>query len=320
MPISITNNTICPSCDIFKIEEPVLNTKRANWLSEKNHSKEFIIKTPIKIKKQAKYDFTKTINIGAINSKKMVLYWASERSTDGDNNVKDAQQAYGEFANHGVAIVNKFGNFKIYLNVPQNYSDYNKTTNKDEIYFKHMHFVLSDERKTTWNTNQVYTYLLTPEYNFQSFIKLIKLNNTIVINTSNPHDYSVKHIPNTYNLPFNKLYDMNYKEFDEWLLKTIKINYPSLKSTLQNFTKQEISQLREKIHTLPIVIYSNDKKDALNKYTENLINGGYVNVCVFNGGMSEYNKNKKSNKIYFKTNNIPLKKRKKRKYYSLKKN
>lgn len=321
----MNTKTVCPSCETLKIEEPILNTKRATWLKERNHSKDFINRTPLKIKKQLKYDFTKHINIGAKNKNKYVLYWASDK-TSNNIDIKKAKEAYNNFSNYGVAIVDKSGNFKIYIQVPQNYSDINDK-NEEETYYKHIHFVLSDVRKKTWELNEIYTYLIVPNYNFQSFIRLVKSNNAIILNSSSFRDYSMSHIPNTYNLPFNELYDMNNKEIDEWMLKLIQKNYLTFKDVLYYYAqKGNITKFREKIHEFPIIIYNNDhnKKDILEKYAENLIHTGFVNICIYTGGLSEYYINKPIN-----TKTLPsmllvekytLKRKKKRKYYSIKKN
>lgn len=319
----MTTKTICPSCNILKVEQPILNINKANWAHERNNSINFINSTPLKIKKQKMYDFTKHINVGIINKNKYVLYWASEKSRDAIN-VKKITDAYNNFSNYGVAIVDKTGDFKIYLEIPQNYSDINEKNNT-ETYYKHIHFVLSDEKKKYWKTNDIYTYLVIPEYDFQSFIKLTKSNNAVMINSSSFRDYSIKHIPNTYNLPFNKLYDMNNKEVDEWMLNLIKNNYPLFAYVLNQYAKWNTAQFGNKLHELPIIIYNNDenKKDILKKYAENLIYKGFVNICVFTGGLIEYNKNnqliRKSMPTLLLSNKYTLRRKKRRKYYTIKK-
>ena len=85
----------------------------------------------LKESKQKKYELE--IIIDGEGGEK-VIYWASKKSNKSDK-MKNYKDAYGNFENSGISIIDKNGKAKLYIKCPQDYY-----VNNNQIIPKHIHY------------------------------------------------------------------------------------------------------------------------------------------------------------------------------------
>lgn len=301
----MTTLRLCPSCEELSVNKAVLNTKKANWIKEFDYVQDFINKTSLREHKEYHFNIKKSIDIGKKNKGKMVLFWASEPGNP--FNIKSAKDAYSNFRNYGVSEVDSNGEIIIHLRTPQTYSDTNDK-GEEEFFFRHFHYVLSDPKKTKWNSKKVYTQLLLGYYNLTTLMETIKSQRAVVLNSLDYKYYAIDHIPGTYSLPCSEINKMNTKEVEEFVEDVVGLNYYSIQQKIDHGFN---------IKHVPIIIYC--AKAGCNSSelcAEQFIKHGFINVSTFPGGMEKFHqsRNKKFEKpIYSQQKSLN------RKHHNLKK-
>jgi len=213
-----------------------------------------------------------------------VFYWAANKSKD-PTQIMSEQNAYGSNTNHGILKTDGDGNCEFILNCPQPYHVDNIT------YPRHVHYTfLSDD--DIWNEN-INSMVVMCNIDYKQMEKISDTKSHIIINALVDDD----NIPNSINLDYKILIEMDRTERKHYLLRFIKKNiskYPKLEAL--------INSNRLKYRNIPIVVYCMDKGcDAGYKLAEYLIDCNIVNVIQYTGGIEEWNSIK--NSIKNKTDN-----------------
>lgn len=277
----MTSLRLCPSCEELSVNKAVLNTKTANWLKEFNSVQDFIQKTPLVEHKEYSFNIKKNIDIGKKNKGKMILFWASEPGNA--FNIKNAKEAYANFKNYGVSEISDEGTITIHLRTPQNYKDVDDK-GKEEVFFRHFHYVLSDSKKTKWNGEKVYTQLLFGYYNLTNLMNTIKSNRAIVLNSLDYKYYAIDHIPGTFCLPCSEINKMTSNELDNFVEDVVRINNHFIQDKLDKGLS---------IKHVPIIIYcAKSTCNSSELCAEQFIKNGFVNVSTFPGGMEKYHQSR----------------------------
>ena len=275
---------VCASCLDFDISKIVKsdNNLKPKWLDEHNYVIEFINSNSnnFKNKIMSNYNTSLTVNLGQIHSGKKVLYWASDEKKNTNPIVLDAKNAYNNFSNHGICTINNKGDATFKLRCPQIYNTIGFNKNKEQSYFRHMHFVVSNKEKTKWES-QIFTKLVICKYDYNKTMKLFKSGNYVFINALPSEYYAQDHIPNSFNL-FNKdIKKMSQSNLFEWFGNVIKLHYPNLHTLLKN---KKIN-----IREIPIITYcAHNKCNASQLAIEELLKKGFVNINEYSGGMKDY--------------------------------
>jgi rhodanese-related sulfurtransferase len=117
-------------------------------------------------------------------------------------------------------------------------------------------------------------------------MKLLYSKKYIILNVLPYEVYAKDHIPNTYNLPYNKISKMSIDDLNNYFKELIKLHYPLLEKLL-NSKKLEY-------YESPIVCYcAHNKCNASKIACEKLMKKGFVNVNLFEDGMKKYKENSK---------------------------
>ena len=276
-----TKKRLCASCLNFNFNKTLKSSKKhkPKWLNKIDYVEEFINNYKnFNINYPNNYNNSLLLNIGKIHANKKILYWAAKPS----NNIfiNDAKTSYGNFGNSGVAKIDNKGFALIKFLVPQNYKTITKNGKKNNTYFKHIHFVLSNNNVDSWN-NQIYTKLVHNNYNYKQFIKNLNSKCYIVLNVLPREVYAKDHILNTYNLPYNNIVKMSPNELNNWLQDLIDLHYPLL--------KQLIKSKKLDYYELPLICYCAHNKCSASKTAAiNLMKKGFVNVNLFEDGLKGY--------------------------------
>lgn len=274
----MTQLRLCPSCEELSTNKAVLNTKKANWLKEFDFVQDFISNVPLSTHKEYQFNIKKSIDIGKKSKGKLVLFWASESGNS--FRIKNAKDAYSNFKNYGVSEVDENGQIIIHLRTPQTYKDTNEQ-GKDEVFFRHFHYILSDPKKTKWNNKKVYTQLLLGYYNLTTLMEVIKSKRAVVLNSLDYKYYAIDHIPGTYSLPCSEIKKMSSQDTDNFVQDVVGLNYYPIQKILE--------QKHIDIKQVPIIIYcASNKCNSSEDCAEQFIKHGFVNVSTFPGGMEKY--------------------------------
>lgn len=275
----MTQLRLCPSCEELSINKPVLNTKKANWVKEFDHVQDFISKVPLKFHKEYKFNIKKNIDVGKKNKGKMVLFWASESGNP--FYIKNAKEAYSNFKNFGVSVVDESGQITIHLRTPQTYKDYKDNGKEEEFFFRHFHYVLSDSKKTKWDNKKVYTQLLLGYYNLTNLMDIIKNKRAVVLNSLDYKYYAIDHIPGTFSLPCSEINKMSSDDIDNFVEDVVGLNYFHIQKKIEN----KLINIKQ----VPLIIYcASNKCNSSEDCAEQFIKHGFVNVSTFPGGMEKY--------------------------------
>tara|TARA_Y100000389_G_C17312900_1_gene438914 strand:+ start:59 stop:913 length:855 start_codon:yes stop_codon:yes gene_type:complete len=272
---------LCASCLKFNFNKTLKSSKKhkPSWLNKIDYVEKFINNYKnFKINHPKNYNNKLRIFIGKQHKNKKILYWAAKPN----NNIliNNARLAYGSFSNSGVTIVNSDGFAFFKFSTPQNYKTIAKNGKKDNTYFKHIHFVLSNVDGNSWNNN-IYTKLLHNNFTTKHFIKNLNSKCYIVLNVLPSEVYAKDHIINTYNLPYNSISKMSVNELNNWFKNIIDLHYPLLKKLI---TKRKLDY-----YELPIICYcAHNKCDASKNGAINLMKKGFVNVNLYEDGLKGY--------------------------------
>lgn len=280
----------CASCLDFDVSKIVKSDKSLTpkWLHEHNYVLEFIGKNSVNFPNRfpKKYNVSTTVELGKQHSGKKVLYWAAQEQQAKVPIVCDAKEAYQNFSNSGIAIVNRNGSATFKLMCPQIYTTTAANKTKKQSYFRHMHFVVSDKEKTKWES-QIFTKLIICKYDYKKTIKLLKDGYCVLINALPCEYYAKDHIPNSYNLFHKNIQKTNQSDLFDWFKAVIKLHYPKLETLLK--TK------KIRINEIPILTYcAHNKCNASQLALEQLLKKGFVNVNEYSGGMKDYRSKSKS--------------------------
>lgn len=273
---------LCASCLKFNFNKTIKSSRKEKpkWLSKIDYVEEFVKKSKNFNNKYPKnYNKIIKLNVGKKFSNRKILYWAANPSND--LIIKDAKKAYGSFKNSGISTIDEDGFVKIKFLVPQNYKTIIKDQEDYTTFFKHFHYVISNNSKTHWIFH-IFTKLVHNNYNYKEFMQKLNSNKIIVLNVLPNEYYAKDHIKNTYNLPVSNIKRMSIKELDLWFESLIDLQYPKIKNLLK--TKLDL-------YEIPIICYcAHNKCDASKKAAEALMKKGYVNVSLYEDGMKGYRK------------------------------
>ena len=247
-----------------------------------NRNDKYSLKNVSKFKKETPdiSDISVSVDIDEEEPEKWLFYWASDPQ-ESYTLINDPKTAYNNEDNHGLVKLDKDGEAEIKLNCPQPYK-------VDKItYPRHVHYTLEKDGK--WD-KKIRTYVITCELNYKQFTDILNDKSHIVLNALDEKNFKEYHIPETHNLYYKPLGDLNktrktskIKKF----IKTIIDDYPKLE-TLLNDKKLNILDI-------PIVTYCEKKEcNASEKLLEHLIDSGFTNVLEYPGGNVEFKKNKSS--------------------------
>ena len=277
---------LCASCLKFNFNKTIKSKhdKKPKWLDKIDYVQEFVKKKSKSFSNKYPKNYNKVIklNVGKKFSDRKILYWAAKPSQS--LIINGARKAYGNFSNSGIATIDKEGFAKIKFIVPQNYKTIVKNEKKYTTFFKHIHFVISNNTKTNWLFH-IFTKLVHNNYNYKELIKKLNSKTNIILNVLPSEYYAKDHIKDTYSLPVNTIKKLSVKDLNEWFNSIINLHYPKLKKLLNN---------KLKLYEIPIICYcAHNKCDASKKGAEELMKKGFVNVSLYEDGMKDYRKHNK---------------------------
>lgn len=276
---------ICASCLDFDMNKIVKSKEslKPKWLSDKDHVHDFIENNKIFANRFPKNFNTKMkLLIGKQHSGKKILYWATKEKNNQLLHINDAKTAYGNFSNSGISTIDKNGEVLLKFLCPQVYHTTPFNKNESQTYYRHLHFVISNEKKDKW-ANQIYTKIVVCKFDLDKSMKLLKSGNVVFINALPCEYYGKDHIPNTYNLTHKQVKKMTQGELFLWLENVIKLHYPNI--------NHELKTKKIKISEVPIITYcAHEKCNASELLLEELMKKGIVNSNEYSGGMKEYRK------------------------------
>ena len=268
---------ICASCIGMDFYNPILSSdkKIPKWLEKFNYVHEFINKKKdFKLQeKKGKDIFPISIKVDKKYIGKYVLYWASN-STKNELKIIDAKDAYGNFQNSGISCVSKNGILKLYIKCPQNYRTTIQGKDKEDIFYRHVHFLFQKNNKE-WNSKKIYTKIITCN------VSKNELSNHILFNTLSKKEYEKDHIPNSHLLNSKMVKEMTKKQLHSFILELVHKYYPKIKKAIE---KKDIEW-----YSVPIILYcKNSSCNASKKCLEELYKKGMVNIKLYKGGMKDY--------------------------------
>lgn len=276
---------ICASCLDFDMNKIVKskNSLKPKWLEDKNYVHNFIENNKSFLNKFPKKFNTKMkLFIGKQHSGKKILYWAAAEKNGNHLHINGAKNAYGNFSNSGISLIDKNGDVLLKFSCPQIYHTTPSNKNQLQTYYRHLHFVISNEKKDKW-ADQIYTKLVVCKFDLDKSMKLLKSGNFVFINALPCEYYGKDHIPNSYNLTHKQVKKMTQNELFLWLENVIKLHYPNI--------NHELKTKKIKIHEVPIITYcAHEKCNASELLLEELMKKGIVNSNEYSGGMKEYRK------------------------------
>lgn len=277
---------ICASCLDFDINKIVKSKDylAPKWLEEKDHVRDFILKNSnFSNRHPENFNVKMRLNIGKKHSGKKILYWATNEKKIGHLHVNDARTAYGNFSNSGIATIHKSGEVLLKLSCPQIYHTTAVNKTKPQSYYRHLHFVFSNEKKDKWK-DQIYTKIVVCKFELNKSLKMLKSGEFVFINALPCEYYGKDHIPNSYNLTPSQVKQMTQKQLFSWFEEIISVHYPKVHSAVKS---KKIN-----INEIPIITYcAHEKCNASELLLEELMKKGMVNANEYSGGMKEYRKN-----------------------------
>ena len=277
---------ICASCLKFDFNKTLRssNKRKPKWLNKIDYVEEFVEKNSKNFsnKYPKKYDKIIKLYVGKQFSNRKILYWAAKPSNK--LTINGAKEAYGNFPNSGISSIDDDGFSKIKFLVPQNYKTIVKNEKDYTTFFKHIHYVISNNNNSEWVFN-IYTKLFHNNYDYKKLLQKLNSKEVIVLNVLPCEYYAKDHIPNTFNLPVSQIKKMSINELNTWFSSTIDLHYPKVKKLLNN---------KLKLNEIPIICYcAHNKCSASKTGAELLMRKGFVNVSLYEDGMKDYNKESK---------------------------
>ena len=277
---------ICASCLKFDFNKTLRssNKRKPKWLNKIDYVEEFVEKNSKNFsnKYPKKYDKIIKLYVGKQFSNRKILYWAAKPSNK--LTINGAKEAYGNFPNSGISSIDDDGFSKIKFLVPQNYKTIVKNEKDYTTFFKHIHYVISNNNNSEWVFN-IYTKLFHNNYDYKKLLQKLNSKEVIVLNVLPCEYYAKDHIPNTFNLPVSQIKKMSINELNTWFSSIIDLHYPKVKKLLNN---------KLKLNEIPIICYcAHNKCSASKTGAELLMRKGFVNVSLYEDGMKDYNKESK---------------------------
>lgn len=279
----MANNQICASCLDFSIDKVVKSKedRKPTWLHKTDFVRQFINNTTdLRNRTPEKYDVVLKLNIDKRHAGKKMLYWAADKKRNSNFKIEDARKAYNNFENSGITTIDRNGHVTIKFCCPQVYRAKKSSSSKPHTYFRHLHFVVSDDKRTKWNP-QIYTKIVVCKYDCAKTLDLHTKKGAILLNTLPSLYYDDEHIPGSHNLPHETIKYMTQKQIFDWISELVSENYPKFKKALANGDLE--------IRELPIITYCAHKKcNSSHIALEELLKKGFVNVNEYEGGMRDY--------------------------------
>tara|TARA_Y100000741_G_scaffold171926_1_gene130222 strand:- start:366 stop:1223 length:858 start_codon:yes stop_codon:yes gene_type:complete len=277
---------LCASCLKFDFNKTLKssNKNKPKWLNHIDYVQQFVYKNSKNFYNKYPHNYNKTIiiNLGKKYIHRKILYWAAKPSNKFI--INGAKKAYGNFSNSGVATIDKNGNAKIKILIPQNYKTIAKNDNEYTTFFKHIHFVISNNNNDAW-IFKIFTKLIHNNYNYKQLLLKLNSKQVILLNVLPSQYYAKDHIPYSYNLPVSQIKKMSIKDLNSWFLSIISLHYPKLKKILNN---------KLQLYEIPIICYcAHNKCSASKDGAEELMKKGFVNVSLYEDGMKDYNQKSK---------------------------
>ena len=278
---------LCASCLKFNFNKTLTssNKRKPKWLKKIDYVEEFVKKNSKNFNNRypKKYNKVIKINLGKKLSNKKILYWAANPSNK--LIINDAKHAYGKFSNSGVINIDKEGFAIIKFMVPQNYKTIIKNEKNYTSFFKHIHYVISNNNNDAW-IFKIFTKLIHNNYDYKQLLQKLNSKEAIILNVLPSEYYAKDHIPNTYNLPVSQIKKMSIKDLNDWFTSIINLHYPKLKILIPN---------KLKLYEIPIISYcAHNQCTASKNAAEELMKKGFVNVSLYEDGMRDYNKQNKN--------------------------
>ena len=279
--MTLKTKKLCASCLKFDFNKTLKssNKKKPKWLTKFDYVEEFIKKNSTNFNNYYPKNYNEVIKIyiGKQFTNRKILYWAAKPSNK--LTINGAKEAYGNFSNSGLATVDINGYAKIKFLVPQNYKTVIKNEKDYTTFFKHIHYVISNNSNNNWIFN-IYTKLFHNNYTYNQLVQQLISKTAIILNVLPCVYYAKNHIPNTYNLPVSQIKKMSIKDLNEWFKSIINLHYVKLKKLLPN---------KLQLNEIPIICYcAHNKCSASKSGAEALMKKGFVNVSLYEGGMKDY--------------------------------
>ena len=276
---------ICASCLDFDINKIVKSNDylAPKWLDEKDHVRDFISKNNrFNNRHPQSFNVKMRLNVGKQHWGKKILYWATTEKKAGNLHINDARTAYGTFTHSGIATIQKSGEVLLKVACPQIYHTTAANKYKPQSYYRHLHFVFSNERKDKW-MDQIYTKIIVCKFDLKKSLKMLKGGEFVFINALPCEYYGKDHIPNSYNLTPGQVKQMTQNQLFGWFEEIIRVHYPKVHVAVKS---KKIN-----IHEIPVITYcAHDKCNASELLLEELMKKGMINANEYSGGMKEYRK------------------------------
>ena len=169
--------------------------------------------------------------------------------------------------------------------VPQNYKTIIKNEKTYTSFFKHIHYVISNNNNDGW-IFKIFTKLIHNNYDYKQLLHKLNSKEAIILNVLPCEYYAKDHIPNTYNLPVSQIKKMSIKDLNQWFTSIINLHYIKLKNLIPN---------KLKLYEIPIICYcAHNECSASKNGAEELMKKGFVNVSLYEDGMRDYNRQNKN--------------------------
>jgi rhodanese-related sulfurtransferase len=220
------------------------------------------------------------LDLGKSKKNTWVFYWAAKEYDDllKPSAVKPVKEVYKTYKNSGLKKTNVEGKITLELSCPQTYR-------VDGVsYPGHVHFTTLKSDKT-WEED-IYTSDIICLLNNTQMNDVRNSKSHMIINSLDNENYSMEHIPNSYNLSITELNSMDKSKrntkIDNFMRYHIK-KYPKI---YKLYCDEKIT-----IKEIPIVVYcySYACKSSNNLITL-LLSMGFNNVIEYPGGILEWKK------------------------------
>ena len=220
------------------------------------------------------------LDLGKSKKNTWVFYWAAKEYDDllKPSVVKPVKEVYKTYTNSGLKKTNAEGKITLELSCPQTYR-------VDGVsYPGHVHFTTLKSDKT-WEVD-IYTSDIICLLNHNQMNDIVSSKSHMIINSLDNENYSMEHIPNSYNLSSTELNSMSKSKrntkIDNFMRYHIK-KYPKINKL---YTDDKIT-----IKETPIVVYcANVTCSSSNNLIKLLVSMGFSNVIEFPGGIAEWKK------------------------------
>ena len=247
------------------------------WLSKINYVSRFKQNTAVRIKRPNRMNKTEIqLNIAPKYHGCLVLCWGAQPKPTLPLN--SAASAYGSFKNYTAVPVSKHGLTTVHLQCPQVYTSRIKKSDAPVVYPRHVHFSLSDKKRTQWQP-AVYTQRVNCNFTFSEFTHRQARKNMVIIDALSYAEYAKHHIPNSQGLPAATADKMTAQALRRWFFFIVKTHYPKIFNAIH----------QKDIRHIPIIVYcAHDQCQAGPKLISALQRKGFQNLWHYPGGMREY--------------------------------